>query len=254
MIRMALTDLDDTLLRSDRSISDFTVEVLGRCRAAGVLVGFCTARGEQNIAPYVERIHPDVVISSGGALARFRGGILHAVQFTQAETRALIDAGLSRGCEVTVDTLNGHYWNYAVDPLLAAPDWGETIRTDYSGFCQEALKVCIELPEPALAESIAGSIGGCDWVRFSGGNWYKFTRAGANKESAIRDVAERLGIPIPEVIAFGDDYGDIGMLKLCGTGVAVANAAPEVRKAADIVTDSNDCDGVANCLKRLLNL
>ena len=254
VIRMVLTDLDDTLLRSDRSISAFTANALRRCQAVGVPVGFCTARGESNIVSFVAQIRPELVISSGGALARFRGEILHASLFTLEETRALIDAGLRLGCEVTVDTLNGHYWNYAVDPCLTAPDWGDTIRTDYSDFRQEALKVCIELPESALAQSIAASIGGCDWVRFSGGNWYKFTPAGANKESAIRAVSARLGIPVDNMIAFGDDYGDIGMLKLCGMGVAVANAAPEVRKAADVVAGSNDLDGVARYLQNILNL
>ena len=130
MIRMVLTDLDDTLLRSDRSISAFTANALRRCQAVGVPVGFCTARGESNIVSFVAQIRPELVISSGGALARFRGEILHASLFTLEETRALIDAGLRLGCEVTVDTLNGHYWNYAVDPCLTAPDWGDTIRTD----------------------------------------------------------------------------------------------------------------------------
>ena len=47
------------------------------------------------------------------------------------------------------------------------------------------------------------------------------------------------------IIAFGDDYADIGMLQLCGTGVAMGNAIDEVKDKADVVIGSNDEDGIA---------
>ena len=54
-----------------------------------------------------------------------------------------------------------------------------------------------------------------------------------------------------EITAFGDDYADIGMLKLCGTGIAMGNAVEEVRKIADRVIGSNDEDGIAAYLSEL---
>ena len=51
-------------------------------------------------------------------------------------------------------------------------------------------------------------------------------------------------------MAFGDDLNDNEMLKICGTGVAVANAVPEVKEAADELTLSNDEDGVAQWLNK----
>ena len=53
------------------------------------------------------------------------------------------------------------------------------------------------------------------------------------------------------ISAFGDDLADIGSLKMCGTGVAMGNALPEVKEAADITIGSNDEDGIAEYLEKL---
>lgn len=252
MPRLILTDLDDTLLRTDKTLSDRTADALRRCREAGMLVGFCTARGESNILRFTERIQPDAVISSGGALVRLRGEVIHSVMFSRDETRRLIDEGLRLGCEVTVDALSGHYWNYRIDPHRADASWGDAIRTDFADFDEPSLKVCIELPDAAQAGRIASCVPECDWLRFSGGDWYKFTPRGATKEGAILALCERLNLSPADAIAFGDATGDVGMLKLCGRGVAVANAVPTVLDVADAVTASCDDDGVAVYLESLL--
>ena len=57
------------------------------------------------------------------------------------------------------------------------------------------------------------------------------------------------GISIKDIVAFGDDSNDVEMLKLCGKGIAVANAVPAALAAADDITMSNDEDGVAHWLK-----
>ena len=56
------------------------------------------------------------------------------------------------------------------------------------------------------------------------------------------------GLKTEEMIAFGDDYADIGMLKLCGKGIAMGNAIDEVKEKADLVIGSNDEDGIAEYL------
>ena len=84
----------------------------------------------------------------------------------------------------------------------------------------------------------------CDCIRFSDGYWYKFTRKGTTKERAILEVCSVCGIKTEEMFAFGDDYADIGMLKLCGKGIAI----DEVKEKADLVIGSNDEDGIAEYL------
>ena len=81
--------------------------------------------------------------------------------------------------------------------------------------------------------------------------------AGSGKTAVIQALAEISRISPEDIAAFGDDLNDIEMLKLCGTGVAVANAVPQVLEAADEVTLSNDDDGLAewladHCLKETM--
>ena len=87
-------------------------------------------------------------------------------------------------------------------------------------------------------------------MKFSDGDWYKFTKKEATKENAISKVCECVGITKDEIIAFGDDHVDIGMLKICGIGVAMGNSIEEVKQIADIVIGSNDEDGIAEYLER----
>ena len=251
MEKLILLDLDGTLLHDDKTISDESVSVLKQCQASGMLLGFSTARGESNIQPFLARVEPDIVISSGGALAKYHGETVYACLLSESETCALIEAGrrvTGGSCEITVDTLDGHYWNYKEHPKALDSTWGDVIHTDYADFWQKALKVCIELPSPEAAEEAAAAIEACDYAKFSDGDWYKFTRAGATKEHAIQALGAYLGLLPEEMIAFGDDYGDIEMLRYCGKGIAVANAIPEVRAIADEIAGSNNQDGVARYL------
>ena len=80
-----------------------------------------------------------------------------------------------------------------------------------------------------------------------------FLPVGSGKTEAIKALSEASGIDPADTAAFGDDQNDLEMLRICGKGVAVANAVQEVKEAADAVTLSNDEDGVArwllsNCL------
>jgi hypothetical protein len=75
--------------------------------------------------------------------------------------------------------------------------------------------------------------------------------AGVAKEAALARLAAEQGIDASEVVAFGDQLTDTGMLRWAGLGVAVANAREAALEAADEVTASNDEDGVALVLERL---
>ena len=65
-------------------------------------------------------------------------------------------------------------------------------------------------------------------------------------------MCTHLGVPASQIVAFGDDFNDIGMLKVCGTGIAMDNAIEEVKNAADQVCDSNEADGVAKWMEEHL--
>ena len=75
---------------------------------------------------------------------------------------------------------------------------------------------------------------------------------GIDKAQSLRRLLGHINLTPADMIAFGDGYNDLSMLHLAGMGVAMANAAPEVRADADAVTLSNDADGVAVALKKYL--
>lgn len=75
---------------------------------------------------------------------------------------------------------------------------------------------------------------------------------GVHKGMALLKLGEIFGISREEIAAFGDGSNDTMMLKTVGMGVAMANAMPEVKKAADRLTDSNDEEGVARFIEKYI--
>ena len=74
------------------------------------------------------------------------------------------------------------------------------------------------------------------------------TKKGVSKASGLLYLGKKLGIAPEEMMVFGDSGNDLDMIKMAGIGVAMANAEPEVLKAADFVTKSNNENGVGGFL------
>ena len=247
MTKLLLFDLDGTLLRTDKTISDRSLQALSRVREAGVLVGVVTSRSEQNCLDFLRMLVPDILISSAGALVKFGKEHVFKAEFTSDEVNRIIDLArrVDPKIEITVETLTEHFWNYTVDPLKWDPSWGGSTYTDYMDWKEPALKVCLQFFEEKDAETFAENLPDVDMIRFTESYWYKLTKKGITKENAIRIACRKAEIPLSEVTAFGDDLADIGMLKLCGKGIAMGNAIDAVKEAADEVIGTNDEDGIA---------
>lgn len=211
--------------------------------------------GEQNCLSFLKEMKPDILISSGGALVRVNGKIISSSSFSETETKSFIETAreiCGMDCEITVDTLDAHYWNYKINPKEQDRNWGDSIYTDFRDFKYEALKICVEIPNPNLAQRLRDYFSELDSQHFSDGDWYKFTKSGITKERAIETVCEACRADVSEIVAFGDDYADMGMLKMCGIGVAMGNAIQEVKDIADDITLSNEEDGAAAYLDKWL--
>ena len=232
--KLLLFDLDGTLLQSDKTISTRTLSALKKCRGNDILIGVSTSRSEQNSLVFLNELMPDILISSGGALVKYKTEYIYRAEFSEKET---------------IDTIDAHYWNYKIDPKKLDKSWGDSIYTDFSDFNECSLKMCVEIFNQDKADKLTRSLSDCDCIRFSDGFWYKFTKKNVTKENAIMKITEVCGFSTDSIIAFGDDYADIGMLELCGTGVAMGNAIDEVKERADIVIGSNDEDGIAGFIE-----
>lgn len=102
--------------------------------------------------------------------------------------------------------------------------------------------------ETHLQQRFSGQL----YITRSKPNFLEIMNKEATKGRALQAVSEYFSIDRREVMAIGDSYNDIEMLKWAGVGVAVGNAPPEVQKYADYVTTSNDEDGVAAALQHLV--
>ncbi|MBE6765150.1 MAG: HAD family phosphatase [Ruminococcaceae bacterium] len=250
--KLLLFDLDGTLLQSDKTISQPTVCELENCARCGMMIGVSTSRSEKNSMEFISELNPDIVISSGGALVKYKDTYIYKAEFTEEETSDMIKRArevCGEDCEITIDTADEHYWNYKTDPKQQDKSWGDSIYTDFRDFRHASLKMCVEIFDEKVAQQLSKELSECDCVRFSDGYWYKFTKKTATKENAILHMCEECGITADDIIAFGDDYADIGMLRLCGVGVAMGNAIDAVKEIADCVIGDNDHDAIAVFLR-----
>ena len=91
-------------------------------------------------------------------------------------------------------------------------------------------------------------------VSSSLGNNIEINAQNATKGSALCFLCEKIGVPIGQCMAFGDGTNDYSMLRAAGFGVAMGNASEEVQSCADAVTETNEEDGVAHMIERVLEL
>lgn len=254
MIRMILTDLDHTLLKQDGSVSEETLRVLAACRAKGIRLAIATARYWIGAEKYIHLLRPDYEITTDGTLIHSGDECMYSCRFSVADTNRIIQsiAGAVSGAEITAACGKTVYWNSK--HIAESEKLHKAVYWDYSSpLDRQANKIVAELPDEAVAREIADKMK-CKLQCYRGEKWYAFMPADSGKTAAIKALSKASGIPPEETAAFGDDLNDIEMLKLCGTGVAVSNAIPEVQEAADEITLSNEEDGVARWLsRRVLN-
>ena len=244
-ISLILSDLDGTLFHNDKSISAFSKDVIARAQEKGLIFGICTARAKINALKFLDGIKPDILISNGGGLVTLKDEIIYSCQFSVEETRTLIKAAFEVfGPDVILSADNEHgLYSNSKDEL------GDKFWTfdDFTDFKEPCMKMCIESLDRQKIEKVVSSLGQdkIDYLPFSDIPWYKMSKKDATKEKAIEALCRHLKIGSEQIVAFGDDFNDIGMLKLCGKGIAMKNAIAEVQAVADEVCLCNEEDGVA---------
>lgn len=244
-IKMILTDLDGTLLRSDGSISEHTKQVLKGCQKSGVYVVIATARYWIGAERYIEEIRPDYEITTDGTLIHRHGEQIYSCNLDVKTTNQIIQDLLTQDSKTEITVASGRrvFWNS--NRISESEKLHKAVFNDYQKpLSFPANKIVAELPDYETASLIADR-NHCRLQSYRGENWYAFLPETAGKVKAIQELAKILNISLSDIVAFGDDINDMEMLRMCGTGVAVANAVVDVRNAADCVTLSNDEDGVA---------
>jgi Cof subfamily protein (haloacid dehalogenase superfamily) len=262
LIRLIATDLDGTLLRSDLSVSERTQAALRAARDAGMRIVLVSARGPIGVGRVADIIGGDgFAICSNGALVIDLGArkvIRH--RKLAADVAAQIVRGLRvrlpNVCFATeIEAL------FALEPAFkgAWGSWEPPADARYADALELVRAPVTKLiardttcPVDELAAAAREVAGDSAAVGVSGKWVVEISAAGVNKATALKELAADYGIEASEVLAFGDYPNDLPMLEWAGRSIATANAHPDVLAQVDEVTESNDDDGVALAVERLL--
>ncbi|ULH16930.1 Cof-type HAD-IIB family hydrolase [Deinococcus sp. KNUC1210] len=267
-MRLIATDLDGTLLRSDRTVSERTRRALDTARAAGILVVPVTARQPRGLKIVAEAAgFADYAICGNGAHAVHLGSgqtlfeehlpvpaqstLAHQLLAVRPEVRfaSVRDGGnlfVAQEGYAELATFEDHKRHphemkgHPLEGVLAAPSLKLIVRSPLLS------------PRALLAEVQRLKLDGFA-ITHSGAPFLEALAPQVNKAWGVEQLCRRLDILTSEVLAFGDAPNDTELLSWAGRGVAMANAEPEALNAADEVTLSNDQDGVAAYLERYLD-
>lgn len=260
MIRVVASDLDGTLLRGDLTVSERTRAAIHDARRAGVTFVAVTGRPPRSVRSLNDRLGLEgIAICANGALVYdLDSDTVQDQTLLAAEAAARIVRGLREAAPEVAFA-----WEDA-EGFSCEPTWGRDplTPTNQAGFGDPLelvraplLKVLARHPDmdfDELAERARQVAGDEAVVTWSTRQVVEVSAAGVTKAYALERVCARLGVAPAEVLAIGDMPNDLTMLAWAGRSVAVANADPEVLAAADEVTATNEDDGVALILERLL--
>ncbi len=240
MVKAIITDLDDTLLRRDKTISAFTAQTLRQCREKGVKLMLATARGEsaKDLAPF-EWFDGQVLMNGALAIADGRA-IFQRLMAPQAFVpflTALDRAGIQAAAEMG----GAHYANFHVPNRAYA-------LTAFGSLKEAVAKLYAIVDTPHKKEVVRKTLPRGLYAHFTKDDYAVVTHGEARKINAIAALLKHWGLSLAEALAFGDDGNDIDMLAQCGVGVAMGNALDAVKAAADESCGDCDEDGVANWL------
>ena len=250
MIRMIVTDLDGTLLRTDKTVSAHTASVFQRCKERGIKIVFATARPIRAVNTLHTGIEPDAVICHNGAVT-LMGDVRFGSFGIEYETAAALLRATREiaGLRIAVESGDVIYANFDVNTVWPDIEPGATFADLPELPVDKILFITAEASAIAAIERLFDDT--LYWEIADSETLMVMDRR-ARKRNAVAALAEHFGIALSELAAFGDDNNDIEMLRDCGIGVAVANAIDPVKTAADHICRSNDEDGIAKWIEETI--
>lgn len=268
--KLILTDLDGTLLRDDKSLSPANRAALVRAAAQGAEVVVATGRFFGGIPrellelPFLRYF---ILMNGAKVYDRREDRVLYRSEIPLAQAERVMD--LLEPLDCTVDCYQNdvgwmerryfdHLDYYVTDPVSRAMvrshrrpvddlraqvrAGGDTVQKMQAYFPHLELRprvmALLRRETPGVVQSVSLPTN------------LELNAAGATKGAALAALCRALGVDPLDTAAFGDGTNDVSMLAAAGVGVAMANGAPETRQAADLVTVSNQEDGVALVLDR----
>ncbi len=285
MIKLLAVDMDGTCLDRKSRITDGTIRTLRDAAAAGITVVPATGRSmaciphrlaagtiRKNIASY-GKMSEDAqnnqglfryVITSNGAQVTdivekrelFREMIPKEAALALLKQCRKIRLGVTSHMnneyllQGRILVLLGHLvYGRDAGAVRWVRDMSETVRT--SGYEVEELQ--FYFMSPSARNEIRSVLAGFPELSAAYTRLYvEVFAAGASKGNALQALADHLGIRKEETACIGDGENDLSMFRAAGLKIAMGNAVPELKKAADIITGTNDRDGAAEAVRRYI--
>ncbi len=261
--RAIASDLDGTLLRSDGTVSPRTRAALDAADEAGLLFVIATGRPPRWMPPVLAQLgdHGLVVCANGASVydpvahelvhrvdlqPEVLGGLVDDLEAAFPEALLGVEQGFEFGVDERVRTL----------ALRRALEADVRIAPIRSFLDEPVTKLIVRFPTdapPGRSEAVQAVVGDRALVTRSMSEVFlELSHPDVHKAAAVERLLVEHGAPPESVVAFGDMPNDVELIRWAGLGVAVANAHPELLAAADEVTASNDDDGVALVIERIL--
>lgn len=266
MLPLVVVDLDGTLIGKSGQVLPCVWQGVDRLLEAGVKLAVCTGRPAAGVAlRTAERIGPrnPHIFNSGALVTYVDGDTEHAAALREADVRELIRHARQLGFVLELYTPGGLYiernndWsekhaallgvNFTVRDLQEVLEDEAVIRAQWM-LPEERRSEVESLGSPDTQLSYATSPG------MPGVGFVSVTRAGTDKGSALRHLAEAMRIPLEDIMAIGDSEGDIPMLDTVGHPVVMANASEALLERFDAIAGDVESCGVVAAFEEAMSI
>ncbi len=261
-IRLLVSDIDGTLVRNDKSLSEQVVAAAKRVQQAGLTMSLISARPPSGMFRIAERrgLTGPIGACHGGTLVRPDGGILCAERLAPdvaARAFALIDRP---GVKPWLFADGKWLARDRDDPHIARERRSANLEpifdTDFAGLLDRVDKLVGVSDDPDLLSAVEkaarAALGDGANVSRSQTYYLDITAPRANKGDGVAALAKAYGVPLTAVAVLGDQFNDVPMFARAALSVAMGQAPEAVRAAATHVARSNEDDGVADAIARFI--
>lgn len=242
-------DLDDTILHSDKSISQYTIDTFIKLRQNGKIIVINSARSYHRCLSYANEINADYLICNGGTDIYQKSGDSYQQIYNIFIPKDVVE----KVCK--------EYLNYCEYLSIQTDEYLYTTENEpkasfvtklpvKNSFSYDAYKIIIYKGQKDEIERISLE-NGLDYMVYVNGFYGKVTIKGIDKYTGLINLLKLKDLENEDVIFFGDDLGDLNCLLYSTHGVAMKNSIPEVLEKIHTVCDSNDNDGVSKYLNKL---
>lgn len=244
------TDLDDTLLTTDKRVSDENKEAIEYFKKEGGAFAFATGRVPLGAKPIIEQVMPNA------PSVCFNGSVIYDFVNREMLWSKAIDKGAVKMVEfveknfptagIEVCTADKVYFckvNRLVERHRQIERFPDNYG-DYHDIDEDWCKVIFMVEEEEMAE-LRELIDNCEYAKNysfvrSSPWYYELLPYGAHKGSGLIRLGELMGIKKENIYAMGDNENDLELVRAAGTGIAVANAAKCVKDASDYITTADN--------------